>query len=98
MLFLKFFWISPRQRSGIVSPRPNQDILAFENVCILMVDNNAPILFLKMLSSWFSNPNSSKGRKIPNVLDEMGDIDDISIGTPWLQDRPLINELKYFDY
>jgi hypothetical protein len=72
---------------------PNQDILAFENVCILMVDNNAPILILKMLSAWFSNPNSSKGRKNTSA-DEVGDTDDTSIGTTWLQDRPLIDELK----
>jgi hypothetical protein len=47
------------------------DALAFEHVCILLVDNNAPILILKMLSSWYCililcqvcESSSSKGKK-----------------------------------
>lgn len=59
------------------------------------MDNNTPILILKMLSSWFANPNFPKGKKLATLLvDDDGELEDWSIGTAWLQDRPLIDELK----
>lgn len=44
-----------------------------------------------MLSSWFANTALQKGRKIADELDS----DEMMIGTAWLSDRPLPNELEY---
>ncbi|KAJ3253529.1 Factor arrest protein 11 [Boothiomyces macroporosus] len=70
-------------------------ILAFENICQILVDNNGPILILKMLSSWFSSNQSGRKKSVPD--DGEAGIDFL-MGAGWLRDRPLLPELSFFEF
>ncbi|KAJ3323856.1 Factor arrest protein 11 [Boothiomyces sp. JEL0866] len=70
-------------------------ILAFENICQILVDNNGPILILKMLSSWFSSNQNGRKKSMPDD-GEVGI--DFLMGASWLKDRPLLAELSFFEF
>ncbi|KAJ3268445.1 Factor arrest protein 11 [Terramyces sp. JEL0728] len=70
-------------------------ILAFENICQILVDNNGPILILKMLSSWFASNQAGRKKSVPD--DGEGGSDSL-MGAGWLKDRPLLPDLSFFEF
>ncbi|KAJ3209018.1 Factor arrest protein 11 [Entophlyctis luteolus] len=80
-------------------------ILKFEYLCQLLVDNNCPILVLKMLSTWFQNPvaatlatNTSAGADNGGVQEraELANSNAAGLSYGWLKERDDPKELENF--
>ena len=69
------------------------DILSFEYLCQLLVDNNCAMLILKMLSIWFANP-PQKPQDTINRDGLNSKSKDAVMGAAWLQAMPDIPELE----
>ncbi|KAJ3387036.1 Factor arrest protein 11 [Entophlyctis sp. JEL0112] len=78
-------------------------ILKFEYLCQLLVDNNCPILVLKMLSTWFQNPvaatlatNTSAGADNGGVQEraELANSNAAGLSYGWLKERDDPKELE----
>jgi hypothetical protein len=58
-----------------------------------LIDNNFPVLVLKMLSGWFANPSRIKTKKT-SLANGVDFEEDDSIGKYWLQNRTNEHKLQ----
>ncbi|KXS08961.1 hypothetical protein M427DRAFT_64968 [Gonapodya prolifera JEL478] len=75
--------------------------LHFEHICQLLHDNNCAILILKMLSTWFQNPNAGAGNDgskspAPGSAAANAAQGGAGMAAAWLAARENVNELNFF--
>ncbi|KAI8916839.1 hypothetical protein BC831DRAFT_486512 [Entophlyctis helioformis] len=80
------------------------NVMAFENICMQLVDNNCAILILKMLSSWFPNPGGPKSANAGGPVASAGsdhsgsESKRDSVGAAWLRARTDPIQLNFVDF
>ncbi|KAI8898100.1 hypothetical protein BC833DRAFT_620614 [Globomyces pollinis-pini] len=79
----------------IVSKRYH--ICGFEHVSQTLVENNGPILLLKLLSAWFVNP-PNRQQKQTKYPAEDEPVSNFLMGGEWLSARPHFSELSFMEF
>ncbi|ORY36842.1 hypothetical protein BCR33DRAFT_472176 [Rhizoclosmatium globosum] len=78
------------------------NVLKFEYICQLLIDNNCAILILKMLSTWFQNPILAGQQQTDGPSQRAGNNDPLVssnavTGGSWLKEREEPSELNFFN-